>query len=105
MILKSSQNIVPAFNAISTLIGVDTVPLYLSYNNFAPARRDLIAKGISDSAKSVFYNSALISRAWLDPNSRATDVIFGDMVDNITTGRDRLEGAVQKASEELDNLL
>lgn len=105
VILKSSQNLVPAFNAISTLIGVDTVPVYLSYNNFAPARRDLIAQGVSDPAKSVFYNSALISRAWLDPNSFATDIIFRDMVDNITTGRDRLEDAVSNASQELDNLL
>ncbi|MFA6430305.1 MAG: extracellular solute-binding protein [Candidatus Paceibacterota bacterium] len=105
LILKSSPNIVPAFNAISTLVGADTVPVFLGFNNFAPARRDLIARGVSDSAKSVFYNSALISRSWLDPNSSKTDIIFQDMIDNITTGRERLEGAVQKASEELNNLL
>jgi len=105
VILKSSPNIVQAFTSISTLIGVDTVPLFLNFNNFAPARRDLVAQGATDSYKSVFYNSALISRAWLDPNSYATDMIFQNMVDDIVTGREKLEGAVQKASEELSNLL
>jgi ABC-type glycerol-3-phosphate transport system substrate-binding protein len=105
MILKGSQNILPAFNAISTLVGVDTMPVFLGLNNFAPSRRDLISQGISDPAKTIFYNSALISRSWLDPNSSATDMVFQDMVDNITTGRERIESAVQKASQELDNLL
>jgi ABC-type glycerol-3-phosphate transport system substrate-binding protein len=105
MILKGSPNILPAFNAISTLVGADTMPVFLGLNNFAPSRRDLISQGISDPAKTIFYNSALISRSWLDPNGLATDAIFQAMVDNITTGRDKIESAVQKASQELDNLL
>jgi multiple sugar transport system substrate-binding protein len=105
LILKSSPNTLPAFTAVSTLVGADTVPVFLENNNFAPARRDLIAKGITDPAKSIFYNSALISRSWLDPNSNLTDIILQDMVDNITTGREKIEGAIQKASQELDNLL
>lgn len=105
MILKGSQNLIPSFNAISTLVGVDTMPVFLELNNFAPTRRDLIARGIADSAKSVFYNSALISRSWLDPNTQATDFILQSMVDDITTGREKPESSIQKASQELDNLL
>ncbi len=105
MILKTSPNLVPAFNAISTLVGADTVQMFLGFNNFAPARRDLIAGGTDDPTKSIFYNSALISRSWLDPSGYITDNLFQDMVDNITTGREKIESAVQKASQELDYLL
>lgn len=104
-ILKSSPNIASAFMAISTLIGADTVPVFLQFNNYAPARRDVIASGSADPVKAVFYNSALISKGWLDPNSKKTDTVFQNMIDNITTGAMKLDGAVQKASQELDYLL
>jgi ABC-type glycerol-3-phosphate transport system substrate-binding protein len=105
MILKSSKNLVPSFNAMSTLVGADTVPVFLNLNNYAPARKDLISKGVADASKSVFYDSALITRSWFDPNISITDRIFQDMVDNIVTGRENIDSSVKKASKEIQNLL
>ncbi len=103
--LKSSPNIAAAYNLISTLIGPDSVSELLQFANVAPARRDLIAAGSSDPAKVIFYNSALISRGWIDPDTKKTDKIFQSMVEDISSGRMNVDGSVQKASSELDNLL
>ena len=70
----------------------------------APARLDILSKGSSDSAKIIFYNSALISRGWIDPDSNKTDNIFQNMVENITTGRMSVQESISKASAEIDRI-
>jgi len=104
-ILKSSQNVTAAFNLLSLLVGSDSVSELMQFMDVAPARLDLISTGTPDPAKTVFYNSALISKGWMDPDSNKTDQIFQDMVENITTGRMDVQGSVSKASMEIDNLL
>lgn len=104
-ILKSSPNPLDTFSLLSTLTSAPAVNTFLSMYYAAPARRDIIAQGAPDAAKTVFYNSALIARGWLDPNAKSTDQIFQDMVESITTGKSDVAGSVQKASSQLDNLL
>jgi len=104
-LLRGSQNVNQAFSLLSLLTGPDSVPTLLQFLDVAPARRDLIAAGTSDPAKTIFYNSALISKGWIDPDSSKTDQVFQDMVENVTTGRTNAEDAVTKASLELDSLL
>lgn len=103
--LRTSPNIAAAYNLISTLVSFDGVSVLLQFENVAPARRDVIAAGSSDPAKVVFYNSALISKAWVDPDTTKTDQIFKNMVEDVSSGRMTVDGSVQKASSELDNLL
>jgi len=102
--LKSSTNLTSAYNLISYLTSADAVPEFLQFVNGAPARRDLIAAGVSDPAQDIFYNSALIARGWIDPNSSETNTIFQSMVEDISTGRLSVSDSVQKANGELDNL-
>lgn len=104
-ILRNSPNALPAFNLISLLVGRDSVNSFLEVMPVSPARRDLISIGVDNPIKTIFYNSALISRAWMDPDSKKTDQIFQDMVENITTGRMDIYGSVARASMEIDNLL
>ncbi len=104
-LLKSSPNILQAYNLLSVLIGPDSVSTLTKVTNFAPARRDLISLGTKDPAKSIFFNSALISRGWIDPDSNSTNQIFYDMVENVKTGKMNETDSVAKASIELDNLL
>ena len=103
-ILRSSQNVVPAFNLLSMLAGQDSVLTLLQIMDVAPARFDIIAGGSKDAAKTIFFNSALISRGWVDPNSQQTDQIFQNMIEDITTGETSAESSVSKASLELENL-
>ncbi|MFA5764056.1 MAG: ABC transporter substrate-binding protein [Candidatus Paceibacterota bacterium] len=104
-ILKSSPNSVPAFNLISTITSADAIPELLKYMFAAPARRDLIAAGSKDAGQTVFNNSALIARGWIDPDSKKTDLVLQNMVEDVTTGRLTSNDSVQKASTEFDNLL
>ncbi len=103
--LKSSPNLVPAFNLLSTLASPDGVNELMQFADVAPARRDMLAAGTTDPEKAVFFSSALIAKGWLDVSAKDTSQIFQEMVENITTGRMTADDAVQKASTELDILL
>jgi ABC-type glycerol-3-phosphate transport system substrate-binding protein len=104
-ILKSSQNPTATFNMISLLTGTESISYLVQVMDVAPARRDIISLGSQNPIKSVFFNSALISKAWIDPDSRKTDKIFQDMVENVTTGRTGVQESVSNASLELNSLL
>lgn len=103
--LKSSQNVTQAYNLLSTLVSANSVLILTDYMDIAPARKDMISAGSSDSVKTVFYNSALISRGWIDPDANYTNQIFKNMVENVTTGKMNVKDSVSNASLELDNLL
>jgi ABC-type glycerol-3-phosphate transport system substrate-binding protein len=103
--LKTSPNIKDTFSLLSLLIGADSVSILAQYMDVAPARLDLISAGNADPAKTVFYNSALISRGWIDPDLNKTNQIFQDMVENVTIGKTSVQEAVANASTQIDNLL
>ena len=104
MLMKSSPNIAATYSILSYLVGNEAVKLWLSLSDYAPARRDLIAQGGKDAIDSVLYNSALISKAWLDPDKDKTSLIFQNMIENVTTGRSAVKEAVEKANDEINNL-
>jgi len=104
VLLKSSKNIAPAYSVLSYLTSNEPMKLWLSLSDYAPTRRDIIAQGASDPVGSVLYNSALISKAWLDPDKDKTALILQNMIENVTTGRSTVPESVEKASDEIDNL-
>ena len=103
--LKASNNISVAYSIVSLLVGPDSVSTFLKFMDAAPARLDLLSAGSSDPIKTIFYNSALISKAWIDPDSKQTDQIFQDMVNNVVTGKESIANSVSGASLELNSLL
>lgn len=70
-----------------------------------PVRRDLLSQRQTDAFKIIFYNSAINSRSWLDPNPHLTNIIFKEMIESITSGRVRIGEAINRANNELNNLL
>ena len=70
-----------------------------------PARRDLLSEKPSDQNLSVFYDAALQSKGWLDPDARATDAIFREAIESVTSGRARTIGAVGQMHEEVEALI
>jgi ABC-type glycerol-3-phosphate transport system substrate-binding protein len=71
----------------------------------ASPRRGILAKTPDDPIKLIFRNSALISRAWLDPHAEETNLIFRRMVGDVTSGTMRISDAVQNADQEMDRLV
>lgn len=70
----------------------------------APARRSLLAAGHSDPVKAVFYRAAITARGWLNPAPRETEIIFKDMIENITSGRLRVNQSVSDGARRLEQL-
>src|SRR5690606_39041493 len=70
-----------AFQVALILSSRDTASEFKNmFPGLAPARRDLLASfSVSDPFSAVSYQSALISRAWIDPNYVQTRSIFANM--------------------------
>jgi multiple sugar transport system substrate-binding protein len=94
---KSSQNIQGAFKVASVLASQSVSTGLDALLNIAPVSRAELANGTSDPYRTVLYASALISRGWLDPDPTASDNIFKQMVDDVTSGRLKIHAAVGDA--------
>jgi len=70
-----------------------------------PARRDLLSRKPTDATSSVFYDAALQSKGWLDPDTVATDIIFRAAIESITSGRARTLEALNKVNSEIEALI
>ena len=103
--LKTSPNIPAAYIAAVTLSGASLQTEWVTNSGFPPVRRDMLRTLPSDAFQSVIYQSALISRAWLDPYREATDGTFMRLIEDVTSGKSRVSESVNSANLELDNLL
>src|SRR3989344_4916329 len=104
-IVKVSKNIGSALFLAGEMgkgafVGALAENLYLP-----PVRRDLLAVRPKDSYLQFFYDNALISRAWLDPDPNATNQAFSEMVDNVVSGRYRVGDVTSIVEQELRKLL
>ena len=100
-VLKTSKNMENAFNVAFQMTGADAISLFSANANLPPISRDLLEKKQETAFMDIFYKSALISGAWLDLDPVATDNIFGEMVEDVTSGKLRISEAVKKASHGL----
>ncbi len=79
--------------------------LLVAPSGMAPVRRDLLSKTEINKYQKVFYNAALNSRSWVDPNYLKTNEIFGQMVEDVSSGLSSEEEAVKTADTALELLL
>ena len=103
-VLKSSKNSVAAFQALFALTKQEVVEQFAALVSKAPALRVALKKAPADPFASVFYASAPMSQAWLDPDPRTTDFIFKTMVDEVTSGRNKESDAIGRANQKLVQL-
>lgn len=104
-IMKSSRNIGGAYSVISSLSSASAGPYWVKLFNLPSARREVLAKTETNAVKAIFNKSAIISKAWPDPNYRVTNEIFQNMVESYTTGRNNLSDSVKNASDQLNSLI
>jgi hypothetical protein len=52
-----------------------------------------------------FFDSAIISRSWLDPNENKTEIIFRGLIDNISSNALSNKEAINKANSQIDLLV
>ncbi len=104
-IAKNSKKQNTAFKVAYALSSSDFLSKFAKITNLPPVRRGMLSQKQTDQYKSVFYNSAIMSKGWLDPNPNMTYNIFKDMVDNVSSGRNRISDVVDRASSEIDRLI
>ena len=104
-LVKQSKNISSSFSVVAGLTEPAAIKSLESVTNLPPVRRDLIADRPSDAFRAVFYNSALVSHSWIDPNSSQSSNTFRDMIESITGGQSRTSEALSRAEAELNNEL
>jgi len=103
-VTKASKNPQAAFMVASILSDTDGATAVASVLGLPPARRDLLGKKPKNAYQSVFYDSAIRSRSWLDPSPERSTFIFKTMIESITSGRSRVSEAISQADRELQNL-
>jgi len=104
-IVKNSKNFNGALGVISKLTEKASIELWRDIYNLPPVRRDLLAEPAKDPYMTVFYRSAIQSKSWHDPSPADSDIVFRDMIESITSGKDKLSNAVGDAKLKLDRLL
>jgi hypothetical protein len=52
-----------------------------------------------------FYDSALMSNTWLDPNSADTEGVFKEMIESVIAGRSNVDHAVSIAESSMENII
>lgn len=101
-IVRSTSNPGGTYSVINQLIFPDTLEDLIKISYLPPVRRDMIARGSTDPYMTIFFDSALISKSWLDVNISESNRIFKNMIESISSGRDDIGGAIDTASDEYD---
>lgn len=104
-IAKGSANTTAAFTAASKLITLDAMKVFATTYSLPPVRRDLLSIKPENPYAVVFYNSALISRAWLDPRPAETSTIWQRMLEDVLSNTLSSSQSVNNAAAQLELLI
>lgn len=97
-IMKSSprlEAVLPAVYSLSASGETENIAAALSLQ---PVKRMILSAGSANPYTQVFFEAAMVSRAWLDFNFASSQRIFGEMVDNYSSGRLRADQAIKEAA-------
>jgi multiple sugar transport system substrate-binding protein len=98
---RASTNVQGAYAAAKVLASAQNADLLVQGLRMAPVRRDLVAQGDENRFRAVILQSALIARAWLDPQARQSNDIFMQMIEDVSSNRARVGEAVGDAVDRL----
>lgn len=104
-ILKNSTKSGAMLNAILAITASGPVAKWSSATGLPPVRRAMLSASPSDPYQSIFYNSAIRARGWLDPNPSESSAIFDSMIQSITSGEKEVGSAIDTAGGSLGKLL
>jgi multiple sugar transport system substrate-binding protein len=105
VISKNSPKIQTVFPAIAALSASDFSKNFSEAMGLGSANRNVLAAGSSDPVLSVIYKSAVMSRAWLEPDADAVSEIFKNMIESTATGKVKISEAVNQTKGQLEQLL
>lgn len=101
---KKSTNLTAAFGVAGILSTGDTAKNLAVALSLPPASKTLLATKPADPYLFTFFNSAIVSRTWLDPDSTQSDAIFGELIQNVLSSKLSMGDAIGKAQGQLDSI-
>lgn len=100
---KQSKYTQDAFTALIALTEPKAIKALEIETNLPPVRRDMLGEKQEMAFRTVFYNSALISKTWIDPEPSTSSNTFRDMIESITSGRSKVLDALGRADQDLNS--
>lgn len=105
VVSKNSLKKGAVVSALAEFTGSDYIKEFSEALGLAPSRRDLLKSSSADPFLSVVYKSAVMSRAWLEPDPEKIYEIFKNMVESSATGKVRVSEAVKYAQNQIEELI
>ncbi len=102
---RGSANPSAALTILMQIISKDNEAAFSKVLALPPVRRDLLSEKPLDAAGPVFYDAALQAHGWLDPDSGATQGIFSEMIEAVTSGRSRVSEALSNANSRFEDAI
>lgn len=104
-ISKQSTNVAGAYQLANILTSPNYVYEFSQGMMLPPVRQEVLATTPTDPYMQVFYNSAIISRSWWDPQPTQTESIFKTMIEETLSGISNADDAVERAASRVEQLL
>ncbi len=105
-ISRSTKDIQRSLSAIMFLTGSKSLGVLEAEFATPPVRRDMLSNRTRQEFYiDVFYDSAIRSRSWFDPDPNQTDQIIREMIESITGGREGVNSAIKRAHQSLMDIL
>ncbi len=106
-IVKSSKNPGLATTIAQQMATTDAITAYLGADaTFVPARKDLLSNPPKDDfRKTLLYNSAIISKSWIDPDRVQTTALFQKIINQLNAGLIKPQETTTSADSLLTSLL
>ncbi|HVV39322.1 MAG TPA: extracellular solute-binding protein [Candidatus Paceibacterota bacterium] len=102
---RSARNIQGALAVAEKFSAQNSIGLISGALSLPPVRRDVAVDTAGSAAASVFVQSALIARGWLDPNPLQSDSVFQSMIESVVSGKSTPATAVSEGAQALQQLL
>lgn len=102
---KKSTNLVSSFGLGGLMSTGDNDKNFAAAVSLPPASRAVLAIKPTDPYLFTFFNAAIISQSWLDPNSSTTDNIFSEMINSILSNKTSVSDAISRTQSQLDQIV
>lgn len=105
VINKKSKNLPGAFGVANLINAPDFLKEMAVRTSLPTMNRMLLNEKPADSYLLTFFNSSVIANSWLDPDSKASNSIFKEMIENSLSNKLSVNEAIGKASDQLELIM
>ncbi len=101
-VLRTSPHIADALGTIWKLASSNAAQAWTQISNLPPVQRSLLGQQLPDRFGTLLNQSALIAKAWLDPDPVETDGVFNNLIESVTSGKLSVDQALMTATNEIN---